>query len=527
LQQSTNWIDMDLLLGIDAGTTSVKAGLFSPDGACLGIGRQEYQLENPAPDRAELDPQVYWQACRSSVQAALSESQADPKLVRALSVSSQGETLISLDADGKTLYPALVWLDNRAADQAADLSRRFGKELYARTGIPEVLPTWTACKIMWLRQNEPQIFSRADKFMLVQDYLIFRLTGLAVTDGSISCTTMYYDITRNTWWKEVLDAIGIQAGHLPEIVHPGSMVGMLLPESAEELGLDPKTFVVTGGMDQAVGAIGAGNIAPGTISEATGAALAIQATITDPMIDRSKNVPVYCHSVPGKYLFVPVCPTAGMAFKWLRDTFFRDEVLAAEQEHKDPFDRLTAMAEDISPGSDGLVMLPHLMGAFSPEPNTAARGSFTGFTLSHTRAHFVRALLEGVAFMLKRNLEFIEKTGLQVQEIRSMGGGARSPLWNRIKANVCNKPVVTLATEETGLLGDAIIAGAAAGIFPSIEAGCQDMLGVKHTIQPDEQVQAYIEPYNLYCSLDSQLAGYFKHGYGTGNHAEPNDIMLA
>ncbi len=238
---------MDLLLGIDAGTTSVKAGLFSPDGGCLGIGRQEYQLENPAPDRAQLDPEVYWQACLKSVREALSQSQSKPEQVRALSVSSQGETLITLDADGKAIYPALVWLDNRAVDQAAALAERFGSQVYARTGIPEILPTWSACKILWIRQNEPEVFSRADKFMLVQDYLIFRLTGQTVTDGSIACTTLYYDLTRNTWWKEMLDAIGIRSNQLPEIVHPGSTRRMLRPEAAEELGLDPQTYVVNGG----------------------------------------------------------------------------------------------------------------------------------------------------------------------------------------------------------------------------------------------------------------------------------------
>jgi xylulokinase len=507
---------MELLLGIDVGTTSVKAGLFNPDGRCLGIGRQEYQLETPAADRAQLDPEIYWQACRKTVREAVAQSGEQPDQVRALAVSSQGETIITLDGKGHAIYPALVWLDNRAVEQAAFLAKQFGSDVYVRTGIPEILPTWSACKIMWIRQNEPEVFSRAARFVLVQDYLIYRLTGRIVTDGSIACTTLNYDLTRNVWWKEIQDAIGIRTSQLPEIVNPGTTIGALTPEAARELGLSVHTCVVTGGMDQAVGAIGAGNIQPGIVSEATGAALAIQATILNPMIDQSKVVPVYCHSVPGRYLFVPVCPTAGMAFKWLRDTFFQDEIKQAEKEKQDPFDRLTRLAQDVPPGADGLVMLPHLMGAFSPEPNAAARGTFTGFTLSHTRSHFVRALLEGVAFMLKQNLEFIERTGMEIHEIRSMGGGSRSPLWNQIKANVCNRPVVTLANEETGLLGDAIIAGVSVGIFKSIESGCETMVTIKEIIQPDLQANAYVEPYQLYCELDRQLAGYFKQSYTKG-----------
>ncbi len=215
------------------------------------------------------------------------------------------------------------------------------------------------------------------------------------------------------------------------------------------------------------------------VSETTGAALAIQATISDPMIDEARVVPVYYHSAPGQYLFVPVCPTAGMALKWLRDAFFKDELEAAEAKKTDAYDRLTALAGSVPPGSEGLVMLPHLMGAFSPEPNLQARGAFVGFTLSHTRAHFVRALLEGVAFMLRRNLETIERTGIKIDEIRSTGGGRAARLWNQIKADVCNRPVVTLANEETGLLGDAILAGVACGLFHSIEDGCNAMVRVK------------------------------------------------
>lgn len=501
---------MELLLAIDAGTTSVKAGLFAPDGRCLGIGRQEYPLDTPAADRAQLDPEVYWKACLKTVREAVRRPGVTPGEVKALAVSSQGETTLTLDTKGKAIYPALVWLDNRASDQAALLSERFGKVVYARTGIPEIVPTWSACKILWIRDHEPEVFSRAHKFLLVQDYLIYRLTGRIVTDGSVSCTTLNYDLVKNSWWGDLQEAIGIRTDQLPEIVPPGVSVGTLSPEAAAALGLTTACRVVTGGMDQAVGAIGAGNFSPGTVSESTGAALAIQATIADPMIDPSQTIPVYCHSVPGQYLLVPVCPTAGMALKWLRDAFFQDEMEKAAAEKMDAFDRLTRLAQSVPAGSDGLIMLPHLMGAFSPEPNPSARGSFTGFTLSHTRGHFVRALLEGVAFLLKRNIEFIERTGMAVPEIRSTGGGARSRLWNQIKANVCNRPIVTLANEETALLGDAILAGVASGIFRSIGEGCDSMVAVKEGIRPDGDARAYLEPYRRYCELDQRLSDYFK-----------------
>ncbi len=505
---------MPYLLGIDAGTTSVKAGIFSADGRCIGVGREEYQLEVPSPDRAQLSPDVYWRACVETVREAIGQAAIKSDEVTALGVSSQGETTITLDSAGRPIYPALVWLDNRAVEQAAFLATSFGKLAYRHTGIPEIIPTWPASKILWIRENEPEVFARAAKFLLVQDYLVYRLTGRFVTDGSISCTSLNYDFIRHAWWREIQDAIGISPQQLPEILAPGSAADTLCAQAAAELGLTTQCAVVLGGMDQSVGAIGAGNYRPGTLSETTGAALTVQATIADPLVDKSETVPVYVHSVPGYYLFCPVVPTAGMALKWFRDSFFQDELATAQAESGDSYDRLTRLAQAVPAGSDGLTMLPHLMGAFSPEPNPFAHGSFTGFSLTHTRGHFVRALLESVAFLLRQNIESIERTGMSILEIRSTGGGARSVLWNQIKANVCNRPIVTLANENTALLGDAILAGVASGVLPSIEEGCRSMVRVKAIIPPDAEAASYSEPYQRYCELDRQLAPYFKQNYG-------------
>ena len=502
---------MELLLGIDAGTTSVKAGLFNADGQCLAVARQEYQLSTPRASWAELGPDIYWQACVSTTQQVLQQTGA--RKISAVSVSSQGETMIALDAYGKPVYPAIVWLDNRAEREATFLAEKFADEVYERTGIPEIIPTWTACKILWLRQNEPDSFSRANKFLLVQDYLIYKLTGEYTTNDSVSCTSLYFDIAKGSWWDAVLGEIGIGEKDLPRLVLPGEVIGNVSAKASAQTGLPQTTKVVGGGMDQSVGAIGAGNIHAGVVSETTGAALTIQVTIPSPDVDKNKVIPVYCHSVPGEYLFVPVCPTAGMAYKWFRDSFAGLEVAQAERNGTDSYDLLSALAEDIPPGSDGLVMLPHLMGAYSPDPNPAARGSFTGFTLSHTRGHFARAIMEGVAFLLKRNLEVLQNAGVDVSEIRSTGGGARSLLWNQIKSNVCNLPVVTLQNEDTALLGNAILAGVAAGIFRSIEEGCGLMVALKDKIAPDDQAVDYVVAYQRYCDLDQTLNDYYRRQY--------------
>jgi xylulokinase len=504
---------MDLLLAIDAGTTSVKAGLFAPDGRMLALRREEYQLDTPSVERAQLDPQKYWQACVRTVRQVVEEAGVRPEQIRALGVSSQGETTITLDREGQAIYPAMVWLDNRAVDQAAALAKKFSDQVYDVCGVQELIPTWTACKLLWLRENEPQVFARAWKFMLVQDFLIYRMTGRAVTDGSVACTSALYDIRNHVWWPEMLAAVGVEAERLPEIIQPGSQVGRLTAQAAEALGLSPETLVVDGGMDQSTGAIGAGNISPGIISESTGAALGIHATIPSPALDPQKMIPVCYHSLPGKYLFAPVCPTAGMALKWLRDTFFQPEILAAEATAVDAYDALTALAAETAPGADGLLMLPHLMGAYSPVANAAARGVFSGFTLSHGRGHFVRAVLEGVAFMLRQNLDTIREAGVPVRELRSTGGGSRSPLWNQIKSDVCQLPLVTLASEDTALLGDAMLAGVACGVFASVEEASRAMVIVKEKYLPAGQSGLYEEAYRRYCDLDSSLGGYFKRNY--------------
>ena len=504
---------MQYLLAVDVGTTAVKSGLFCTDGRCLAIARQEYQLDTPAVDRAELDAEIYWQACVATIRQVLELGKVDANLVTALGVSSQGETLICVDADGRPLYPAIVWLDNRATVQAGQLASQFSARAYEMTGIPEVIATWPACKIKWLKDNEAQVFERVDKFLLVQDFIVRRLTGKFISNASIACTSLYFDFVNNGWWQPVLEAIGISSTQLPELGAPGAVVGELLPAIAEQLGLSPALQVVACGMDQCSGAIGAGNIFPGCCSETTGAALTIQVSVPAPDIDKNKIIPVYAHSIAGQYLLVPVCPTAGMAYKWFRDVFCSPEIDQAARDGQDSYELVTRLAASVAPGSEGLLLLPHLMGAYSPTPNTAARGSFTGFTLTHTRGHFARAVLEGVAFLLKLNLDVILGTGLQISEIRSTGGGSKSALWNQIKANMCNLPVVSLVNEDTALIGDAVLAGVACGGFESVAQGCQVMLDLKDRFHPDADTQVYTEAYNRYCDLDRTLEGYYQRNY--------------
>jgi xylulokinase len=502
---------MDLLLGIDIGTTSVKAGIFTVAGECLKVVHQDYILDTPAVDQVEINAEIYWKATVSVVSQVFGSGEISNRDVAGIGVSSQGETLIAVDKIGTPVFPAIVWLDKRAQKQAADLKPHLEKEIYQHTGIPDVNPTWTACKIAWLRDNHPEIYQNTSKFLLVQDYIIFQLTGRFVTDGSVSSTTMLYDIVSHNWWEHALELIGLDSNKLAELSTPGHVAGNLTPAAAEMLGLLTGIPVVLGGMDQAVGAVGAGNIVSEMVSETTGGALAIQVTLDRPDLDDTHQVPVYLHSVPDRYLFVPVCDTGGMALQWFRDVFNAAEIEQAHKNDQNIYDLLTGMAGEVPAGCEGLIMLPHLVGAFSPEYNPKARGAFVGFTLYHKKPHFTRAVLESVAFMLRRNLELIRKSGIDIQEIRSTGGGAASRLWRQIKADVCQIPVVTLQNNDTALMGDAILAAVAVGIYNSPEEAVARMVSSSEILSPiPENKAVYERAYQDYCQLNDVLDPYFR-----------------
>jgi sugar (pentulose or hexulose) kinase len=502
---------MGHLLGIDAGTTSLKAGVFGADGATLAVAGEEYRLLTPAADRAELDPEHYWRALIDAAGRAIELAGIRRADVDAIAVSSQGETVTPVAADGAPLGPAIVWLDNRARVEADELARLFDTTaVYAATGVPDINPTWTASKLLWLKRHEPDRFAGAYRFLLVEDLLLQRLTGRFVTEGGVQCTTLLYDIRTHRWWQPMLDALGIDPGRLPEIAAPGEVVGTLRTEAAEALGLRHDVRVVAGGMDQGAGAVGVGNVAPGVISESTGGALTLQATVARPDGDGTRQTPVYVHSAPGRYLYCPVCPTGGMVLTWFRDRFGDAEVARATGEGRSAYDLLTELAAAVPPGSEGLTMLPHLMGAFSPEYEPRARGVWFGFTLAHGRPHFVRAILEAVAYMLRRNLEMLADAGATADEVHSHGGGARSDLWCRIKADVVGMPVVTLEGDDAAIRGGAMLAGVATGAFADLEEACAAMVTPRKRYLPDPEAQAIYEiGYRRYRELFDALRPAF------------------
>lgn len=349
-----------------------------------------------------------------------------------MGISAQGETLILVDKDGSPLTNAVVWLDNRAQKEAKELAQIFGnEETYKITGQVEIVPTWPASKILWFKKNRAEIFHKVAKFLLIEDYFIYRLTGRYFCEGSLICSTVYWDIIKKVWWKEMLDCLGIKEDRLPEICESGEVAGSLLPYIAKELGLSANTIVATGALDQTCGAIGVGNIAPGVISENTGAALAICATVEGSIFDEKRRMPCHYHGMPNKYM-AHTFTTGGMVLCWYRDKFCSSEINLASLLQVESYKILDQEAEKVPPGCNGLVMLPHLQGAMAPESNPKAKGVFYGFSLHHGKPHFIRSIMEAIAFAVKRNIDVLEDLGIKVTEIRSLGSGSRSFLWSQI-----------------------------------------------------------------------------------------------
>ncbi|MHA1797399.1 MAG: xylulokinase [Candidatus Helarchaeota archaeon] len=502
----------EYILTLDSGTTASKISLFDTNGKLISISTQEYTLLTPTALSVELPAEKFWNAFKIGTKEVLKKSKVDPKLIKAFSLSAQGETFILIDKNGKPLRNSISWMDNRAQKEAEILSQEFpNEETYKITGQVSIVPTWPAAKLLWIKNNEPKIFNEIHKVLLVEDYIIWKLTNQFACEGSLICSTVYWNISTEKWWDEMLNYLGISHGQLPEIKYSGEAVGNMSAEAAKELGLTTDVIVSMGALDQACGTIGVGNVKPGIFTENTGAALAICATQdkNEPTFDKHRRMPVHYHGIPRRYMF-HTFTSGGMVLRWYRDKFAKEEMTEAKKIGKDAYDIIADKAKKIAAGSEGLIMLPHLQGAMAPEDNPKARGVFYGFTLKHGKAHFARAIMEAIAFIVKRNLDIIEDLKITVNEIRVLGGGARSDVWNQIKSDITGKTLVRTEIEEAACLGAAIFAGKGAGIYSKIEDAANQMVNIKKKYQPNEvNNKIYEKVYQKYIKLYEDLCPLF------------------
>jgi xylulokinase len=502
---------MEYILSIDAGTTAFKSSLFDDNGKLLGISTREYQLLTPTALAVELPAETFWNALESGIKDLVKKTKVDTKDIRALGLSVQGETLLLIDKKGNPLRNAIIWLDNRAQTEAEVLSKQFDVDglSYKTTGQVKIVPTWPASKIFWIQKHEKNIFDKVHKFLLLEDYLIYRMTGEFVAEGSLLCSTVYWNISTKKYWDEMVEYLHVSVDQLPEIRESGEAVGELKAEVAKELGLSRTTVVSTGVLDQAAGAIGVGNITPGTFSENTGAALAICATLQKPIFDTQARMPIHYHGIPDTYM-AHTFTTGGMVLRWYRDQFCKEEMSIATKKGLDAYDIIGKEVAKVPPGCEGLVMLPHLQGAMAPEANPKAKGVFYGFTLKHTKPYFARAIMEAIACIVRRNIDVLEELRIPVNEIRVLGGGARSDIWNQIKADVTGKTILRTENEEAACLGAAILAGKAVGMYSSVKEASKNMVRIKKTYTPKQKnMETYQDTYKKYIELYDDLCGLF------------------
>jgi xylulokinase len=470
------------ILGIDIGTGGTRALVVDEHGRIAASATEEHEpFASPKIGWAEQRPEDWWHAAGVAVHKALAAGNLRGEQISCVGFSGQMHGAVMLDAAGEVVRPALIWCDVRTEKQCKELNERIGAERLIQLTCNPALPNFTLTKFLWVRENEPENWKRVRSVMLPKDYVRFRLTGERAIDVADASGTLMLDVARRKWSDAMLQAAEIDASLLPRVFESPDICGKISALGAEATGLAVGTPVVAGAGDQAAGATGMGIVTPGTVSATIGTSGVVFAATDRPALDPRGRLHTFCHAVPGRWHVMGVTQAAGLSLRWFRD---RLDCQAA-QPGVDPYRRLTSEAASAPAGADGLLWAPYLMGERTPHLDAEARGMLVGLTASHTRAHVVRAILEGVAFSLKDTFTIFEEMNVPVQSIRLGGGGARSPLWRQIQADVYGHEVEIVEAEEGAAYGAALLAGVGAKIWPSVDAACDSVVRVVERIRPN------------------------------------------
>jgi xylulokinase len=470
------------VLGIDVGTGGTRALIVGDDGRILASATEEHEaFASPKIGWAEQRPEDWWRATGVAVRKALAQGNLRGDQISCLGFSGQMHGAVMLDAAGEVVRPALIWCDVRTEKQCKELNERIGAERLIQLTCNPALPNFTLTKLLWVRENEPENWKRVRFVMLPKDYVRFRLTGERAIDVADASGTLMLDVAGRKWSAEVLKAAQIDISLLPAVFESPDICGKISAAGSEATGLAPGTPVVAGAGDQAAGATGMGIVTPGAVSATIGTSGVVFAATDRPALDPRGRLHTFCHAVPGRWHVMGVTQAAGLSLRWFRDRFEPP----SSKPDGDPYEKLTAEAATVPPGADGLLWAPYLMGERTPHLDAEARGALVGLTASHSRAHIVRAILEGVAFSLKDTFTIFKEMNVPVKSIRLGGGGARSPLWRQIQADVYGHEVEIVEAEEGAAYGAAILAGVGAKIWPSVDAACDAVVRVVDRIRPN------------------------------------------
>ncbi|MCI0490432.1 MAG: xylulokinase [Blastocatellia bacterium] len=466
---------MSLFLGIDVSTTGAKALLIDQEGEVVSSATTPLALSTPRPLWSEQNPQDWWAAVATSIRQALARSGISGASVSAIGLTGQMHGLVLLDENEEVLRPAILWNDQRCGDECDEIREALGRERMIQITGNEALTGFTAPKIVWVKNHEPEIFARARHVLLPKDYIRFKLTGGLAMDKADGSGTMLFDLKRRDWSAEVLDALGIPAEWMPPTYEGPQVTGEVSSQAAEATGLRAGTAVVAGGGDQAAQAVGVGAVRPGIVALTLGTSGVVFASTESSLIEPEGRLHAFCHALPGRWHLMGVMLSAAGSLQWHRDT------LAPQSS----FDELVDEAAEVPPGSEGLIFLPYLTGERTPHPDPLARGAWVGLTLRHRRGHLTRAVLEGVAFGLKDGFDLIRGAGLgAIEQVRVSGGGARSRLWRQILADVLGVELVTVNTTEGAAYGAAILAGVGRKAWTDVDTACASMIKTMNPVSP-------------------------------------------
>ncbi|MBE3558927.1 MAG: xylulokinase [Ktedonobacteraceae bacterium] len=500
---------MQALLGIDLGTTGVKAALFAAeDGHVLADAFVDYPLFHPHPGWAEQNPADWWRATVAAIRSCLAigaQHNIQPGDIRGLGLSGQMHGVVLLDEANRILRPCIIWADQRSDAQARWMTERVGAaRLIAYTSNP-ALTGFSAPKLLWVRDNEPEIFARARTLLLPKDYIRFLLTGVKAMEISDAAGTVLLDVKHGAWSQEVLAAIGLDPALLPPVVSSHTISGTITADVAAQTGLAEGTPVAGGGADNACGAVGNGIVTSGLALVSVGTSGIVLAYSDTPRVDTSGPIPrvhTFNHAVPGAWYLMGVTQGAGLSLRWVRDNIGLPERALERWTATDAYVTLAQEAAGVPAGSQGLIFLPYLQGERTPHLDPYARGGWIGLTASHDRRHLIRSVMEGVAFSLKDCFGIIREQGLRLEQMRATGGGARSSLWRQIIADVLGAELVVTNASEGPAFGAALLAGVACGVYPTVQAACDQVVRVVERTEPDPATApAYARAYETYRAL--------------------------
>jgi xylulokinase len=468
-----------MLLGIDVGTGGTRAVLIDRAGQVLASFASEHAaIRSEHIGWAEQEPEDWWRAAREAIRGAIAASEARDSEIEVVGLTGQMHGCVMVDADGDVLRPALIWADQRTQPQCDWLTEKIGFERLIELTCNPALPNFTLTKLLWVREHQPDIFAKIKHVLCPKDYVRYRLTGEFAMDMQEASGTLLLDVAHRRWSAEVAEEAGIPMEWLPNLFEGPEICARVSDAGAEATGLVAGTPVAAGAGDQGAGAVGMGILAPGSVSATIGTSGVVFAATDAPIKDRLGRLHTFCHAAPGRWHVMGVTNGAGLSFRYFRDTFAPGK----------SYEELTAKAAKAPAGSEGLMWAPYLFGERTPHLDPNARAAFVGITASHTEGHFIRAILEGVAYSMKDTLTLFAELGVPVKAIRLGGGGARGPLWRQIQADVYGHPVELLEAEEGGAFGAALLAGTGIGVWESVEAACAATVRVAETIMPTNAV---------------------------------------